>query len=127
MYTSFSEIWEGWTKNIYLGLQDRLWLLGIGAMVCLVGALVLPLWTVLSFVWAVSSGSWIAYLAAAQSLLVWGYLIFQRVKACRALHINTWYALALPLGALVFTLMMFTSAYKVLSGQGVTWRGRSYS
>jgi chlorobactene glucosyltransferase len=127
MYTSFSEIWKGWTKNIYLGLQDRLWLLGIGAMVCLVGALALPLWTVLSFVWAVSSGSWIAYLAAAQSLLVWGYLIYQRVKACRALHINPWYALALPLGALVFTLMMFTSAYKVLSGQGVTWRGRSYS
>jgi hypothetical protein len=127
MYTSFSEIWKGWTKNIYLGLQDRLWLLGIGAMVCLVGALALPLWTALSFVWAVSSGSWIAYLAAAQALLVWGYLIYQRVKSCRASHINSWYALTLPLGALVFTLMMFNSAYKVLSGQGVTWRGRSYS
>jgi hypothetical protein len=67
-----------------------------------------------------------AYLAAAQSLLVWCNLIFHRIKACRALHINPWYALTLPLGALVFTLMMFTSAYKVLSGQGVTWRGRSY-
>jgi chlorobactene glucosyltransferase len=127
MYTSFLEIWEGWTKNIYLGLQDRLWLLGIGAMVGLVGALVLPLWTALSFVWAVSSGSWIAYLAAAQSLLVWSYLLYQRARSCQALHINSWYALTLPLGAMVFTLMMLISAYKVLSGQGVTWRGRSYS
>ena len=47
--------------------------------------------------------------------------------ACRAMHISPWYALTLPLGALVFTLMMFTSAYKILSGQGVTWRGRSYA
>ena len=127
MYTSFPEIWEGWTKNIYLGLQDRLWLLGIGALTGLVAALALPLWTALSFVWAVSSGSWMAYLAALQSLILWGYLIYQRVKSCQALHINPWYALTLPLGALVFTLMMFNSAYKVLSGQGVTWRGRSYS
>jgi len=127
MYTSFSEIWEGWTKNIYLGLQDRLWLLGIGALTGLVAALALPFWTVLSFARASSSGSWMAYLAAAQSLLVWSYLVYQRVRACRALHINPWYALTLPLGALVFTLMMFNSAYKVLSGQGVTWRGRSYT
>lgn len=127
MYTSFPEIWEGWTKNIYLGLQDRLWLLGIGALIGLVGALALPLWTVLSFARAGSSGSWMAGLAAAQSLLVWSYLVYQRVKACRALHINSWYALTLPLGALVFTLMMFTSTYKVLTGQGITWRGRSYS
>ena len=49
------------------------------------------------------------------------------LEACRATHINPWNALTLPLGALVFTLMMFTSAYKVLSGQGVTWRGRSYT
>jgi chlorobactene glucosyltransferase len=126
MYTSFSEIWEGWTKNIYLGLQDRLWLLGIGALTGLVGAIALPLWTALSLVWAISGGGWMAYLVAAQSLLLWGYLFYHRTQACRAMHINAFYALTLPLGALVFTLMMFTSAYKVLSGQGVNWRGRSY-
>jgi chlorobactene glucosyltransferase len=126
MYTSLPEIWEGWTKNIYLGLQDRLWLLGVGALTGLVGALFLPLWTALCFLWALSSGSWMAYLALSQSLLLWSYLVFQRVKACRALQINSWYALTLPLGALVFTSMMFSSAFKVISGQGVTWRGRSY-
>jgi chlorobactene glucosyltransferase len=126
MYTTLPEIWEGWTKNIYLGLQDRLWLLGIGALTGLVGALLLPLWTLLCIVWVASISSWMAYLALFQSLLLWSYLVFQRVKACRALQINSWYAFSLPLGALVFTLMMFSSAFKVISGQGVTWRGRSY-
>jgi chlorobactene glucosyltransferase len=126
MYTSLPEIWEGWTKNIFLGLQDRLWLLALGGLVGLTGALALPLWTILSLSWAISSGSWIAYLAAAQSIILWSYLLFKRVQASRAMDISAWYAFSLPLGALVFTLMMFTSAYRVLSGKGVTWRGRTY-
>ncbi len=27
MYTSLSEIFEGWSKNAYLGLEERAWLL----------------------------------------------------------------------------------------------------
>ena len=44
MYTSFSEIWEGWTKNIFLGMRDQLGLLSFGALVGLLGALALPAW-----------------------------------------------------------------------------------
>jgi chlorobactene glucosyltransferase len=127
MYTSLPEIWEGWTKNIYLGLQDRLWLLATGAVVGLIGALVLPLWTILSLSWIVNGGGWIAYLATLESLSVWIYLLYYRLQACRAMEISPGYAFSLPLGAFVFTMMMFTSAYNVLSGKGVTWRGRSYS
>jgi len=127
MYTTFSEIWEGWTKNIYLGLQDRVWLLAIGILTGLIGALALPIWLIFSLFWSITSGSWMAYLAVAQALLVWGYLVHERVKACRALNIKSLYALSLPIGALVFTMMMFASAFKVLSGKGVTWRGRSYT
>src|SRR5512141_1841801 len=46
MYTSLPEMWEGWTKNIYLGLSDRpsLMLLGaFGACILLVAARFLPL------------------------------------------------------------------------------------
>ena len=127
MYTSLSEIWEGWTKNIYLGLRDRIWLLAVGATTGLVGAILLPFWTAISFLLLISSSSWMAYLAAILALLLWVYLFYQRIKACKALQINPWYAISLPLGALIFTAMMFASAYKVLSGQGITWRGRSYS
>jgi chlorobactene glucosyltransferase len=127
MYTSLPEIWEGWTKNIFLGLQDRLWLLALGAIVGLIGALALPLWTMLSFYWALTSGSLLAYLAAAQSIILWTYLLYKRVQVSHAMEISSWYALTLPLGAFLFTLMMFTSAYRVLSGKGVVWRGRTYS
>jgi len=36
------------------------------------------------------------------------------------------YALTLPLGAAIFAAMMFASAWQVLSGRGVTWKGRVY-
>jgi chlorobactene glucosyltransferase len=127
MYTSLPEIWEGWTKNIFLGLQDRLWLLALGAVVGLIGALALPLWTLLSLNWVVTSDSWMASLALMQSIALWGYLLYKRIQASLSMDISPLYAFALPLGALIFTLMMLTSAYRVLSGKGVTWRGRSYS
>jgi hypothetical protein len=43
------------------------------------------------------------------------------------MHISFGYGLTLPLGALIFTAMMVTSAYNVYSGRGVTWRGRRYT
>jgi hypothetical protein len=42
------------------------------------------------------------------------------------MEISRLYALTLPLGALVFTAMMLASAVNVLSGKGVTWKGRTY-
>jgi hypothetical protein len=54
MYTRFSEIWEGWTKNIYLGLSDdpRLAWLGVfGALLCFLGALGLPGWVLAGLAW----------------------------------------------------------------------------
>jgi hypothetical protein len=59
--------------------------------------------------------------------ILWIYLLDKRIQACRAYHITPTYALTLPLGALVFTAMMFASAWKVLSGSGVTWKGRTYA
>ncbi len=127
MYTSLPEIWEGWVKNIYLGMQDRPWLLLLGAITGFVAALVLPLWTILSLAWVAQGGGWIAALVAAESLILWGYLLYNRNQVNQAMHISFGYGLTLPLGALIFTAMMVTSAYNVYSGRGVTWRGRRYT
>jgi chlorobactene glucosyltransferase len=127
MYTSLPEIWEGWVKNIYLGMQDRLWLLLFGAVIGFAAALALPLWTVISLAWVALGGGWIAALVAAESLALWGYLLYHRYQANLGMGISFWYALTLPLGALFFTAMMLTSAYRVFSGKGVKWRGRTYS
>ena len=128
MYTSFSEIWEGWIKNIYLGLSDQpsLALLGIfGALLSLLGALGFPAWIAVGITGALQ-GSRPAELILAQALLAFAVLLFFRGQAARAFHISPRYGLTLPLGALIFAGMMIASTYQVLSGQGVTWKGRRY-
>jgi chlorobactene glucosyltransferase len=127
MYTRFAEIWEGWTKNIFLGMRDRLGLLLFGAFVSLAAALLLPLWLVGGLYWFASTGVASAALVASQALALWAYIIYWRVRASLAFHISPLYALTLPLGALLFTAMMFASAFRVLSGRGVSWKGRTYT
>jgi chlorobactene glucosyltransferase len=127
MYTSLPEIWEGWTKNIYLGLRDRLWLLLFGAVMGLIAALLLPVWLVGGIVWAASGGGAAAMAVAGGAGVLWIYLIVTRIQASRAMHISSLYAFTLPLGALLFTAMMGASAFKVLSGRGVSWKGRVYT
>jgi chlorobactene glucosyltransferase len=129
MYTSLETMWEGWTKNIYLGLRDHpsLLLLGaFGATLALFAALFLPVWPLLGLAWYFNHGGWMAWAVIVEALLVWGYLIYFRFMVAKEMEIPHWYAWTTPLGAGVFAAMMLTSAWKVISGQGVTWRGRNY-
>lgn len=130
MYTSLPEMWEGWTKNIYLGLSDRpsLKLLGaFGAFLALVVALILPFWPLLGFVWYLQGGGWLAITVIVKSLIFWAIVIYARVQVSTGMGISPWYALTLPLGAAVFAAMMLTSTWRVLSGKGITWKGRVYT
>jgi chlorobactene glucosyltransferase len=126
MYTNLPEIWEGWTKNIFLGMRDRLGLLLAGAVIGLLGSLLLPFWLIAGVLWLATSGHPAAWVVSGQASLLWAILLWYRVRAARAFHIPAAYALTLPIGTLLFTAMMAASAYKVLSGQGVTWKGRNY-
>ncbi len=126
MYTSLSEMWEGWTKNIFVGMRDRLGLLLFGAVMGLFGALLLPAWLIAGLAWLFITGGWIPAVVAGEALVVWYDLVRVRMQAAQAFHISRLYAFTLPLGALLFTAMMFASAFKVLSRKGVTWRGRTY-
>lgn len=129
MYTSLATMWEGWTKNIYLGLRDHpsLLLLGaFGATLALLAALFLPVWPLLGLAWYLNEGGWMALVVIGEALSVWGYLVYIRSQIAHEMDISRWYAFTTPLGAGVFAAMMLTSAWKVVSGQGVTWRGRKY-
>ena len=130
MYTSLAEMWEGWTKNIYLGLSDRpaLVLLGVfGAFLALVAALILPFWPPLGVIWYLRDGGWLAFTVVVQSLILWLIVILARARVSIGMGISPRYALTVPLGAGVFAAMMFTSTWRVLSGRGVTWKGRVYT
>ena len=130
MYTSLSEMWEGWTKNIYLGLRDRsaLMLLGVvGAFLALFAAVILPLWPVLGVFWYLQGGGWLALTVVFEAIVLWTLVIYMRARVALGMGISPWYAFTLPLGAAVFAAMMITSTWKVLSGKGVLWKGRRYA
>ena len=129
MYTSLETMWEGWTKNIYLGLRDHpamLMLGAFGACLALIAALFLPIWPALGVFWYFKGGGWMAFGVIIESLTIWGVLLYARARVDNKMNISAWYAWTTPLGAGVFAAMMLASAWKVISGQGVTWRGRKY-
>jgi chlorobactene glucosyltransferase len=129
MYTSLSTMWEGWTKNIYLGLRDHPFMLllgAFGAALALIAALFLPIWPILGATWYFNDGGRLAIGVVCESLITWCALLFARAIVAYRMNINPWYALTTPFGAGIFAAMILASAWKVLSGQGVTWRGRTY-
>ncbi len=129
MYTSLSTIWEGWTKNIYLGLRGHpsMLLLGaFGAMIALIAALFLPVWPVLGLLLYIKTEDLFSLGIIAQALTVFGILMIMRARVARIMKISAWYAWTTPLGAAIFAAMMLASAWKVISGTGVSWKGRLY-
>jgi len=129
MYTSLKTMWEGWTKNIYLGLRGHpslLWLGVFGALQALFAAFFLPIWPLLGLNWYLRDGGWMQLTVIFESLIIWAILVYARARVAKNMGISTFYAWITPLGAGVFAAMMITSAWKVISGQGVVWRGRSY-
>lgn len=129
MYTSLPEMWEGWTKNIYLGLRDQsglLWLGVFGAFLAFMTSVFLPIWPVLGLVWSLNGGGWKAAAVILEAFLLWSYLVIARAQAASGMKISPFYALTTPLGAGVFGAMMLASAWRVVSRKGVTWKGRTY-
>ena len=130
MYTSFPQLWEGWTKNVFLGLrhQPGLVLLGaFGGLLMVLSALFLPVWPLLGLSWLLRGGGLPALAVIVEALLLWLALLYARARVAHAMRISRWYAFTLPLGAAVFAAIMLTSGWKVVSGRGVTWRGRRYT
>lgn len=129
MYTSLPEMWEGWTKNIYLGLREQPYLLmlgAFGAFLAVMASLFLPVWPLAGVIWYSSGGGWMALSVTVESVILWTYLIHMRAGVASGLKISPWYALTTPLGAAVFGAMMLVSAWRVISRKGVTWKGRVY-
>lgn len=119
MYTSFSELWLGWTKNLYAGLHHRpLAILGVCAF--LVVYLLSPYAFVpLGVLW--SDPAWIG----------WGIALVALVHGVRFYMDGVFgqdrrYGLLQPLGTLVLIGMLLDSLRRSRAG-AVQWKGRTYS
>ncbi|MFO0104733.1 MAG: glycosyltransferase, partial [Cyanobium sp.] len=130
MYADFAALWEGWSKNWFLGL-DRSLVKALGA-----AAVVVLLF----------SGPWLLGPAAAISLALLGEpaglqppllaalaLALLAIGLQLGLRLWTRRAFRLPLdhwwlmgaGGLVVGALAPTSVWRTLSGRGWTWKGRA--
>ncbi len=123
MYSSFHELWEGWTKNFYAGSNYRIgwFLIGMGLVFTFLLTPFLLLFYGI-FAWLLSGNS---------SLLVGGLLIVGVLTARTAFsnlrwHYKSRYALALALSVTIFLAIMVNSMIGYTTGRGVKWKGRTY-
>lgn len=122
MYTSFGEIREGWTKNIYFAQPDR-WAVATLARMALIAWMGLMPWLGLLAGWLLPGQtgllvplSWVA-LGVMTGVIALNRLLYRS---------NPWYALLHPLGLLVIAGFMWESRQLALSAKGVAWKGRHY-
>ena len=124
MYTSFSEIWEGWTKNLFAGLRYS------------IPNLILAL----LFTFAFSILGHVLFALGALRLLdvhlislefmIWGTAIMVMTQLTRGLMdhrrgMNLLYGLTHAPANILVLLLLINSARRSLGGT-VTWKGRVY-
>ena len=119
MYTNFSEIWEGWTKNIFAGLRYSL-------VNVVIAVLFTFAFSVLGHVLFVLG----ALRLVSIELMLWGTGIMCLCQAVRLMMdwrrgMNVAYGLTHAPASLLVIGIIIHSAIRSLRGT-VTWKGRSY-
>jgi chlorobactene glucosyltransferase len=126
MYESLHGIWEGWTKNLFLGIEKN-WVLLIRSLFILSLLGYLPIFPLLKPGIVFSSTEGLVHLVI---LLEGFWLVFLNVyiawENTKTYYIPAYYAIFYPLSITIFIGIMLASAYKVMSGKGIRWKERSY-
>jgi chlorobactene glucosyltransferase len=126
MYKSLHEIWEGWTKNVFLGIEkNRRNLAQYILILSLLGYLPIYLLVKYSFGFSLSQGLVYSVILIESSWVVFLSMYMARESA-KTYDIPAYYAVLYPFSIGIFIGIMLSSAYKVVSGKGVTWKKRRY-
>jgi chlorobactene glucosyltransferase len=122
-YTSLREMWASYSKTLF-------WATGRSTCKTLAVALALALYALVppaalmhALVHRNFPGRQSALHNAPFQLIP---MLVLRLVICRRLGIPVTYALAYPLGVALGDVMLLFSLYRVLSGRGVEWKGRTY-
>lgn len=124
VYGSLGEMWAGYSKTMFWASGQRTWrALGVAAALGWYG--VAP---VVELVYGVVRGKG----ANRREALMHGALQLAPMMAlrgavCRQMGVPAVYAVTYPLGVLVGDAMLLFSVYRVRSGKGVRWKGRTYT
>ena len=118
MYSDFREIWEGFTKNLFSGMKFSIAKTIFGSLSIFIFG-VLPLFFAI-IVLLFANFAFFLPLLTVYILQVLTF-IFINLKW----RGNIFYAFLSPIGLALFLAILANSTVKVLSGKGVTWKGRT--
>ncbi len=124
MQPTFREIWEGFTKNLFAGTKFSLFQTifgGCSVLLFAVGPILVALTCALALLTG-ASAEWLRLLVPA--LLAWAIQVSIFAIINLSWNVPVAYALTVPLGHALFVAILFNSALKIVTGSGVTWKGR---
>ena len=126
MYRSWAALWEGWTKNLYLGAQRNVWLIFLLAFTMLA---IYPLpWLCLaaisykSLTGAVNALDILA-IGLAVSAIFFHYDLRRTSSEASQLPTDYWWLGGV--GGTIIAVLALVSVIKTETGWGWTWRGRA--
>lgn len=119
MYRSFREIWDGFTKNTYLGARGDVRAIAGGVLFCAMLSIAPPL-LALAALRRGRRAEAAEALAASLAVMAVSYFGARIVSMPRKL------AVFAPFGIGVFGAIALNSTRRALTGAGFVWRGRRY-
>jgi chlorobactene glucosyltransferase len=129
MYRDLGQLWEGWAKNSFESMGRRVdKVLLLVAAVSLV-TLLPPVIALVALGRAAAPGGPDAAVALVSGVaaLQTAFILFLAWRCNREADVPGHYTLAIPLGAAMFNALICYSAFRFVSGRGVSWKGRVYS
>jgi chlorobactene glucosyltransferase len=118
MYYGLDEIWDGFTKNLFSALK-------FSTVKGLFGAISIFVFGFLPIL--LVGVTLIMGNPLASTLFAISYLIQVSIFSAiiKSIEQNPIYSLFIPLGFGVYALILLNSMFRILSGKGVTWKGRN--
>jgi len=115
MYDSNKEVWQGFLKNIYVGL-GRSPMTAFFVSIFYMTFYFMPMILALSSLW---SRNWILVIPL---VLVW----VQTFLIDRATKQSLWHFFLMPLSAIALSVLLVASMLRSISKKGYDWKGRTY-
>ena len=123
MQTNLPDLWEGFTKNLFAGMQFRLLPTAAGSLSIFLFA-VLPPFLALACAFIGLTGRAWAWQMCAPCAAVWLLQVALGALINHSWEVPLRYALTAPLGFALFVAMLVHSAWLILTKRGVKWKGR---
>ncbi|MEH7302573.1 glycosyltransferase [Neobacillus drentensis] len=118
MYKNAAEVWEGYRKNIFPGVNRNLWILSM-VMFFYIGLYLLPA-GVIVLNWNQMSLFIPAFLSYLLAVCIKGWIDYRN-------GIPWWYGIFVPISVLIILLIGMDSVRMAWTNKGYVWKGRRYT